>query len=388
MMEINSYRSVWDAIAESPEEAHNLKLRSQLMDAIEAYIERESITQNVAAERLGVPRSRVSELVNGRISKFTIDKLVKMAARVGLTTSIRVEEEAHVARSCSHHTNRILGVDFTSRPTRRKPITVADCTLRGDVLEVRTVMKLGSFDEFERLLDSDGPWVAAIDMPFAQPGTLIDALGWPRSWRDCVSHVEKLDKTAFESALNGYRNAQPAGHKEHRRRVDELANSIPPMRLHFQPVGKMFFQGAPRLLRSGANIVPCARNDASRTVVEAYPALAAEYLSGTRSYKHDRKPKSTHKDARRKIVTGLCGDACAERYGVRVLIDTADAEELVRDGKADLLDAVLCALQGAWSSRQPDFGVPPGCEEEGWIVDPALVEGDTVKPAVPQRPST
>ena len=93
MMEINSYRSVWDAIAESPEEAHNLKLRSQLMDAIEAYIERESITQNVAAERLGVPRSRVSELVNGRISKFTIDKLVKMAARVGLRTSIRVEEE-------------------------------------------------------------------------------------------------------------------------------------------------------------------------------------------------------------------------------------------------------------------------------------------------------
>lgn len=126
MMEINSYRSVWDAIAESPEEAHNLKLRSQLMDAIEAYIERENITQNVAAERLGVPRSRVSELVNGRISKFTIDKLVKMAARVGLTTSIRVEEEAHVARSCSHHTNRILGVDFTSRPTRRKPVTVAD----------------------------------------------------------------------------------------------------------------------------------------------------------------------------------------------------------------------------------------------------------------------
>lgn len=92
-MEVDSYRSVWDAIAESPEEACNLKLRSRIMDAIEAYIEREGITQHVAAERLGVSRSRVGELVNGRISKFTIDKLVNMATRVGLTASIRIEEE-------------------------------------------------------------------------------------------------------------------------------------------------------------------------------------------------------------------------------------------------------------------------------------------------------
>lgn len=96
-MEVNSFRSVWDAIAESPAEACNIKLRSQLMDAIEAYIAREGITQHVAAERLGVPRSRVSELVNGRISKFTIDKLVNMASRVGLTTSIRIEQGDCVA---------------------------------------------------------------------------------------------------------------------------------------------------------------------------------------------------------------------------------------------------------------------------------------------------
>ena len=79
-MEIYTYRSVWDAIADSPEEAANLKLRSQLMDAIKVYIDHEDITQKEAAKRLGVTRSRVSELVNGRISKFTIDKLVNMAA--------------------------------------------------------------------------------------------------------------------------------------------------------------------------------------------------------------------------------------------------------------------------------------------------------------------
>ena len=92
--EIHTYESVWDAVADDAEEAANLKLRSQLMDALEAYIGRESITQEEASRRFGVPRSRVSELVNGRISKFTIDKLVNMAARVGLTTRITVEQDA------------------------------------------------------------------------------------------------------------------------------------------------------------------------------------------------------------------------------------------------------------------------------------------------------
>lgn len=90
-MEIHTRESVWDAVADDPQEAANLKLRSQLMDALESYIGQENITQTEAAKRLGVPRSRVSELIHGRISKFTIDKLVNMASRVGLTTRITVE---------------------------------------------------------------------------------------------------------------------------------------------------------------------------------------------------------------------------------------------------------------------------------------------------------
>ena len=84
-MKVHTYQSIWDAIADSPGEAANLKLRSQLMDILADYIRREGITQKEAALRFGVPRSRVSELVNDRISKFTIDKLVNMAARVGLS---------------------------------------------------------------------------------------------------------------------------------------------------------------------------------------------------------------------------------------------------------------------------------------------------------------
>ena len=92
-MEVHTYRNVWDAVADSPEEAASLKMRAQLMDVIEAYIEREKITQGEAARRLGVPRSRVSELVNGKISKFTIDKLVNMATRVGLTAKLTIRRK-------------------------------------------------------------------------------------------------------------------------------------------------------------------------------------------------------------------------------------------------------------------------------------------------------
>ena len=101
-MEIHTRESVWDAVADDPQEAANLKLRSQLMDALESYIGHENITQAEAAKRFGVPRSRVSELVNGRISKFTIDKLVNMASRVGLTTRITVERSANPLFS-GHH---------------------------------------------------------------------------------------------------------------------------------------------------------------------------------------------------------------------------------------------------------------------------------------------
>ena len=92
MVRVQTHSSVWDAIADSPEEAHNLKLRSELMDALEAYMLREGITRQVAAQRLGVPHSRVSDLVNGRISRFTLDEFVNMAGRVGLNVSITIQE--------------------------------------------------------------------------------------------------------------------------------------------------------------------------------------------------------------------------------------------------------------------------------------------------------
>ena len=62
------------------------------MIALTEYVEQETITQEEAGRRFGVPRSRVSELVNGKISKFSIDRLVNMASRVNLETEVVVKQ--------------------------------------------------------------------------------------------------------------------------------------------------------------------------------------------------------------------------------------------------------------------------------------------------------
>ena len=114
-MKIHTYESIWDAIADSPGEATNLKIRSQLMDILADYIRQEGITQKEAALRFGVPRSRVSELVNDRISKFTIDKLVNMAARVGLN-----------ALSIDHEVSRDLNDNMSKTWCRYDKLPISD----------------------------------------------------------------------------------------------------------------------------------------------------------------------------------------------------------------------------------------------------------------------
>lgn len=66
----------------------NLKVRARLMDHLNGYIQDRDLTQEEAAERFGAPQSRISLLVNGRISKFTIDYLINMCSQVGIEVDL------------------------------------------------------------------------------------------------------------------------------------------------------------------------------------------------------------------------------------------------------------------------------------------------------------
>ena len=145
--------------------------------------------------------------------------------------------------------------------------------------------------------------------------------------------------------------------------------------LYGVPVGRMFYQGAPRLLASGASVIPCHPTGSDRVAVEAYPALVARRWIEKRGYKTDTKRKRTLEQAaaRRAIVDGLCSE-CGDQYGFALDLTRDQAADCISDPSGDTLDAVLCAVQAAWAfNHQPKYGVPPECDPlEGWIVDPAL----------------
>jgi hypothetical protein len=270
---------------------------------------------------------------------------------------------------------KVFGVDFTSAPRPGKPIICIETWLDGDKLWVGPLHQLTDFVQFSAFLHMPGRWAAGFDFPFGQPRRLIDNLGWSGNWAGYVTQVARLGKIDFERSIREYCYSRPKGDKHHRRQVDELARSISPMMLAGVPVGKMFFQGAPRLLFSGVSIIPNHPTPANRIAFEAYPALAARYFIQKRSYKSDEKNKQTvaRAEARRDLVTGLLSDKLQHQYGFSLHLPSELPAQLIADPTADQLDALLCAVQTAWAMAQPDHGIPKNCDVlEGWIIDPSL----------------
>lgn len=85
------YASVWDALAETSEEAINLKLRAELMRKIAVLIQDNGWTQAMAAEHCGITQPRINDLLRGRISRFSLDALVNIAAALGQQVHVELE---------------------------------------------------------------------------------------------------------------------------------------------------------------------------------------------------------------------------------------------------------------------------------------------------------
>ena len=77
-----------------PEEAQNLQLRSDLMMRIEDYCRKGGMTQAKAAKRLGLTTQRLNALLKGKIGLFSLDALVDIATRAGLSVRLLVKKAA------------------------------------------------------------------------------------------------------------------------------------------------------------------------------------------------------------------------------------------------------------------------------------------------------
>jgi predicted XRE-type DNA-binding protein len=72
-----------------PDEAANLKVRSQLMNRLVAYVKEHGLSQFEAADAFGTSQPRISNLMKGSISKFSIDALLNMCTASGIEVEVR-----------------------------------------------------------------------------------------------------------------------------------------------------------------------------------------------------------------------------------------------------------------------------------------------------------
>lgn len=265
----------------------------------------------------------------------------------------------------------LVGCDFSSTPTRRKPVVLAFGEANGERVQLARIEKLPSLQAFSDWLQAPGAWIAGFDFPFGLPRELVEHLGWPTSWRECMRHYAGLTRAEIRATFAAYCDARPAGAKFAHRRFDRLAGSSPSMKWVNPPVAYMLHAAVPLLLEAGVHIPGLHAGDPQRVALEAYPGLLARELIARRSYKSDEKAKQTPERliARKDLVTAL--EQGRTRLGLRLKLTHAQRDALAEDASGDTLDAVLCMVQAAWAARQgpPAYGLPDTLDPlEGWIV--------------------
>jgi len=270
----------------------------------------------------------------------------------------------------------LLGVDFTCAPSRRKPLTVAIGRFEPPRLELVELIELTTLADFEALLRRPGPWFGAFDFPFGLPREFVDAQGLGTHCDAVIAALHRRCPTrlAFRALVDAWGNARPAGQRLIHRATDRAgaAASTSPLQTRYVPVGFMYYEGLARLVAADLTLPGLRRGDPARVAVEGYPGRLAFELIGRRSYKNSDAADRTA--ARRTMLAAL--EAGRTRLGIAVTISKAQRRELVDDPGGDRIDALLCLVQAAWASLQPDAGVPAGVDAvEGWIVGPSASSG-------------
>lgn len=265
----------------------------------------------------------------------------------------------------------LLGCDFSSAPSRRKPIVLALGQQTGGRVVLARLERIESLTGFAAWLAEPREWTGAFDFPFGLPRELVEKLGWPTDWRTCIDHYAGLSRDEIRATFAAFCNARPVGGKFAHRATDLPAGSSPSMKWVNPPVAFMLHAGVPPLLAAGVHLPGLQAGDPARVALEAYPGLLAREVLGTRSYKSDDKAKQTPERliARKDLITAL--ENGQTRLGLRLKLSHAQRDALTDDASGDSLDATLCLLQAAWAQLQgaPRYGLPAQTDPlEGWIV--------------------
>ena len=300
-----------------------------------------------------------------------------MAALERLTGLVTLDTQAVPANVL------LVGCDFSSRPTAKKPIVIATGALSGWRIQLSKLERLSSLESFSEWLEHPRSWVGAFDLPFGLPRELVQTLGWPSNWSDCMAHYASLSREQIRATFAAFCNARPIGGKFAHRATDIPAGSSPSMKWVNPPVAYMLHAGVPLMVKAGVNLVglhPGGQGESPdegrppRFALEGYPGLLAREILSNRSYKSDDKAKQTPERliARKDLITAL--EHGQTRLNLRLKLTHAQRDVLVDDASGDSLDAVLCMVQAAWAQTRhaqgaPHYGLPDHMDPlEGWIV--------------------
>ena len=271
----------------------------------------------------------------------------------------------------------LVGCDFSSSPTPRKPIVVALGHAKAGRVQLQSLLRFDTLASFADWLKQPQAWVGGFDLPFGLPRELVEHLQWPTDWLACMRHYSALSRADIRATFKAFCDARPVGGKFAHRATDTPAGSSPSMKWVNPPVAYMLHAGVPLLIEAGVTLprlhVPVASPESLRVALEAYPGLLARELIGNTSYKSDDKTKQTPERliARKQLLQAL--EVGQTRLGLRLKLTHAQHDTLVDDASGDSLDAVLCMVQAAWAQAQHEkgdahYGLPACDPLEGWIV--------------------
>ena len=270
----------------------------------------------------------------------------------------------------------LLGCDFSSSPGPRKHIVLAWGHSDGARLVLDSLVRLQSLRAFSVALQSRAAWVGGFDLPFGLPRELVEHLGWPTRWEECIAHYAALPRPRIRDLFAAFCDSRPAGAKFAHRTTDRPAGSSPSMKWVNPPVAYMLHAGVPALIAAAAHFPGLQAPDlqAARIALEAYPGMLAREVLGAQSYKSDDKAKQTPERliARKDLINAL--ELGQTRWGTRLKLSHAQRDALAQDASGDALDAVLCLVQAAWGQRaqaqgDAQYGLPAGMYPlEGWIL--------------------
>ena len=270
----------------------------------------------------------------------------------------------------------LIGCDFSSSPSKRKPIVLAQGLINGQRVQLQSLLRFDTLTAFAEWLQQPQAWVGGFDLPFGLPRELVQTLNWPTDWLACMQHFSSLSRDDIRQTFKAFCDARPVGGKFAHRATDGPAGSSPSMKWVNPPVAFMLHAGVPVLLQAGvtfAGLHAPEKDKGQRVALEAYPGLLARELIGNTSYKSDDKAKQTPERliARKQLLQAL--ELGQTRLNLHLKLSHAQHDTLVADASGDSLDAVLCMVQAAWALQQHQaghacYGLPAFDPLEGWIV--------------------